>query len=53
MCALLLDRGSDAAQKDLSGSTAVEYARKKKLDYVVALLTCHTTALADFTMASQ
>ena len=53
VCALLLDRGSDASQKDLTGKTAVEYARMKKLDYVVALLTCHETAVADFARVSR
>ena len=52
MCALLLDCGSDASQRDLTGRTAIEYAREKKLDYVVALLTCHGTAVADFARAS-
>ena len=53
VCALLLDRGGDASQRDLAGKTAIEYARQKKLDYVVALLTCHGTAVADFARASR
>ena len=53
VCALLLDRGSSAAQKDLTGKTAIEYARMKKLDYVVALLTCHGSAVADFATVSR
>lgn len=53
VCALLLDRGSEASQKDLAGKTAIEYAREKRFDYVVALLTCHETSLADFARASR
>jgi ankyrin repeat protein len=53
VCALLLDRGSDAAHRDLTGKTAIEYARLKRFDYVVALLTCHGTAVADFARTSR
>ncbi len=53
VCALLLDRGSDATQRDSTGRTALDYARVKSLDYVVALLTCHGTAVADFARASR
>ena len=53
MCALLLDRGADATQKDSAHKTALDYAQSKKLDYVVALLTCHGTAVADFARASK
>ena len=53
VCAVLLDRGCDASQKDVAGNTPLEYARLKKLDYVVALLTCHGTAVADFARASR
>ena len=53
VCVLLLDRGSDAAHRDLAGKTAVEYARQKKFDYVVALLTCHGTSVADFMRSSR
>lgn len=53
VCALLLDRGSDASQRDLLGKTAIEYARQKRFDYVVALLTCHETSVADFAKASR
>ena len=53
VCALLLDRGCEAAQRDLTGKTAIEYAREKKFDYVVALLTCHETSVADFARASR
>ena len=53
VCVFLLDRGSDAAHRDLTGRTAIEYARHKRLDYVVALLTCHGTAVADFARTSK
>ena len=53
VCALLLDRGGDASQRDVPGKTPLDYAREKKMDYVVALLTCHGTAVADFTRASR
>jgi ankyrin repeat protein len=53
VCALLLDLGADATQRDSEGLSPLDYARRKKLDYVVALLTCHGTALADFTRASR
>lgn len=53
ICALLLDRGCDASQRDLTGKTPLDYARIKKLDYVVALLTCHSSAVADFARASR
>lgn len=53
VCALLLDRGCDATQKDSAGKTPLDYSRIKKLDYVVALLTCHGTAVADFARASR
>ena len=53
VCALLLDRGADAAQRDSTGRTPLDYARLKKMDYVVALLTCHGTAVADFARASK
>lgn len=53
VCALLLDRGCEAAQRDLTGKAAIEYAREKKFDYVVALLTCHETSVADFLRASR
>ena len=53
MCALLLDLGGDATQRDSEGLSPLDYARRKKLDYVVALLTCHGTAVADFARASR
>ena len=53
VCALLLDHGADATQRDTEGLSALDYARRKKLDYVVALLTCHGTAVADFARASR
>ena len=53
VCALLLDLGADATQRDSEGLSPLDYARRKKLDYVVALLTCHGTALADFARASR
>ena len=53
VCALLLDRCGDASQRDVQGKTPLDYAREKKLDYVVALLTCHGTAVADFARASR
>ncbi len=53
ICALLLDRGADATQRDSTGRTPLDYARAKSLDYVVALLTCHGTAVADFARASR
>ncbi len=53
MCALLLGRGADATQTDSTGRTALDYARVKSMDYVVALLTCHGTAIADFARASR
>ena len=53
VCALLLDRGADAALRDLSGHTPLDYAYMKRLDYVVALFTCHETSVADFTRASR
>ena len=53
MCALLLGRGADATQTDSTGRTALDYARLKGMDYVVALLTCHGTAIADFARASR
>ena len=53
ICALLLDLGADASQRDTDGLSPLDYARRKKLDYVVALLTCHGTAVADFARASR
>ena len=53
VCALLLDLGADASQRDSTGLSPLHYARRKKLDYVVALLTCHGTAVADFARASR
>ena len=53
VCALLLDLGGDATQRDSEGLSPLDYARRKKLDYVVALLTCHGTAVADFARASR
>lgn len=53
MCALLLDYGADATQKDALFKTSLDYARGKKLDYVVALLSCHGNAVADFARASR
>ncbi|XP_062510014.1 uncharacterized protein LOC134186110 isoform X2 [Corticium candelabrum] len=48
VCALLLDRGADASERDYEGLTALDYARRKNLTYVEALLTCHDAALADY-----
>ena len=48
VCAFLLDRGADAAQRDDHGLTALDYARLKKLRYAEALLTCHDKALAEY-----
>jgi len=53
VCALLLDYGADASQKDQFFKTPLDYARDKKLDYVVALLSCHGNAVADFARASR
>ncbi len=51
--ALLLDYGADASHMDSSSRTPLHYAREKKLDYVVALLTCHGNAIADFVRVSK
>lgn len=51
--ALLLDYGADASQRDSTSKTALHYAREKRLDYVVALLSCHGNAVADFVKASR
>jgi ankyrin repeat protein len=53
VCALLLDYGADAAHRDSTSRTPLHYARDKKLDYVVALLSCHGNAMADFVKASR
>ncbi len=51
--ALLLDYGADATHKDTTSRTPLHYARDKKLDYVVALLSCHGNAVADFARVSR
>lgn len=53
VCAFLLDRGADASQKDLSGHTPLDYAYMKRLEYVVALFTCHEASVADFARVSR
>ena len=51
--AVLLDYGADATHRDNMSKTPLHYAREKKLDYVVALLTCHGNAVADFVRMSR
>ena len=53
MSALLLDYGADATHKDSVLKTPLDYAREKRLDYVVALLSCHGNAVADFVRVSR
>ena len=49
ICYILLNKGADATQKDNKEQTPLDYARRKGNEYVVALLTCHNTSVADFT----
>lgn len=52
-CALLLDRGADASQRDNCGKSSLDYAREKGHDYVVAMLTSHETSQSDFARVSR
>ena len=52
-CALLLDRGADASQRDNCGKSSLDYARVKGHDYVVAMLTSHETSQSDFARVSR
>ena len=49
ICYLLLNRGADATQEDSRGKTPLDYALTNQNEYAVALFTCHTTSIGDFT----
>ena len=48
-----MEKGADASQRDYQDMTALDYARDKGLDYVVALMVCDDSAVMDFAKASR
>ena len=53
VCAYLLEQGVDASIRDCHDMTALDYARERGYDYVVALMVCDDTARLDFAKATR